>query len=667
MKKFGKDSVMKKFWLDSKIINVEEADDELTIKGYASTSDVDRAGDVILPTAWTEEGLRNFKKNPVILFNHDYNKPIGRAKSLQVDGNGLLLEAVISKSAEQYELIKEGILSTFSVGFLVKDADYNQTTDGFIIKSAELLETSVVTIPCNQDACFSLAKSFNNPKDFKEFLAKELKIESTNSQVADDEIIVSDPVIDEAGLNTALERKINMEPEELQKLAEAAAKKMFDAAEKARLDAEQKAADAAAAKQAEEVRSAAIVKSATDAVREGFEKKLAENNENFEKTIAQFKTTFEEKAAEFAAERNSKRAFNDRGTSNDDWKKAHREEIADALIMSKIARKGYGDTNYGKELMEKVNAHSTVVVPSALFETEASSTIERDIQNELVIAPLFREITMNAANMTIPVMPDAGYAEITSAQTASGTSPNGNMDVRGAAYGTPWGGVPMSEINLTTIKMIARSYLGNETEEDAIIPILPLIRESMVRAHARGVDNLLLAGNDADGNYTSGARDGLIKLARTNSRMATAAGVSTALTASALFSLRKLMGKYGVNPRDVVYIVSQKAYYELIEDAEFQDADLVGNMATKLTGEIGMVYGSKVIMSDEFAAPAASTFHALAVNRRNFIVPRLRGMTVESDYEVSDQRRLLLSSQRLGFNELIVNAPAVTGLRYAAA
>jgi hypothetical protein len=89
-------------------------------------------------------------------------------------------------------------------------------------------------------------------------------------------------------------------------------------------------------------------------------------------------------------------------------------------------------------------------------------------------------------------------------------------------------------------------------------------------------------------------------------------------------------------------------------------------MATKLTGEIGMVYGSKVVMSDEFAAPAASKFHALAVNRRNFIVPRLRGMTVESDYEVSDQRRLLLSSQRLGFNELIVNAPAVTGLRYAA-
>lgn len=654
----------KVFWLNSKIDKISEEDDELRIKGYASTGDMDRAGDVILPTAWSDEGLRNFKKNPVILFNHDYNQPIGRAKSITVDKNGLLLEAIISKSCKQYELIKDGVLSTFSVGFMVRDADYNEKTDGFIIKAAELLETSVVTIPCNQEASFSIAKSFTDKKDFTEFLATELKI---NSQVSEEAINVTDTEIDEAGPNPVLEREIKMDPEELQKMAEAAAKKMFDAAEKARLDAEQKAADAAAAKAAEEARSAAIVKSATDAVREGFEKKLAENNENFEKTIAEFKTTFEEKAAEFAAERNSKRAFNDRASGNSDWKKTFEPEIADAFIMSKIARKGFGDTAYGKEVVEKVNAHSTVTVSSDLFETQASTTIERDIQNELVIAPLFREIIMNAANMTIPVMPDTGYAEITSAQTASGTSPNGNMDVRGAAYGTPWAGLPMSEITLSTVKMIARSYLGNETEEDAILPILPLIRESMVRAHARGVDNMLLAGNDVDGNYTSGARNGLIALARTNSRMATAAGAATALTAGALLSLRKLMGKYGVNPRDVVYIVSQKAYYDLLEDAEFQDADLVGNIATKLTGEIGSVYGSKVLMSDEFAAPAVNKFHALAVNTRNFVVPRLRGMTVESDYEVSDQRRLLLSSQRLGFNELIVNAPAVTGLRYAAA
>ena len=43
-------------------------DGSLKIVGYASTSDVDRAGDIIIPSAWTT-GLDNFKRNPIILFS----------------------------------------------------------------------------------------------------------------------------------------------------------------------------------------------------------------------------------------------------------------------------------------------------------------------------------------------------------------------------------------------------------------------------------------------------------------------------------------------------------------------------------------------------------------------------------------------------------------------
>ena len=64
--------------------------------------------------------------------------------------------------------------------------------------------------------------------------------------------------------------------------------------------------------------------------------------------------------------------------------------------------------------MEKVNAHSGVGSFSADFEQIVSTNVERDIQNELVLAPLFREIQMNSANMIIPILPDAGYAEFTS-------------------------------------------------------------------------------------------------------------------------------------------------------------------------------------------------------------------------------------------------------------
>ena len=68
--------------------------------------------------------------------------------------------------------------------------------------------------------------------------------------------------------------------------------------------------------------------------------------------------------------------------------------------------------------MEKVNAHSGVGVSSEDFEQIVSTNIERDIQSELVLAPLFREIQMNSANMIIPILPDSGYAEFHSQPSA---------------------------------------------------------------------------------------------------------------------------------------------------------------------------------------------------------------------------------------------------------
>ena len=49
-------------------------DGGVEIKGSASTNAVDRAGDIIERDAWTKGGLENFKTNPIILFNHNYEK-----------------------------------------------------------------------------------------------------------------------------------------------------------------------------------------------------------------------------------------------------------------------------------------------------------------------------------------------------------------------------------------------------------------------------------------------------------------------------------------------------------------------------------------------------------------------------------------------------------------
>jgi len=98
-------------------------------------------------------------------------------------------------------------------------------------------------------------------------------------------------------------------------------------------------------------------------------------------------------------------------------------------------------------------------------------------------------------------------------------------------------------------------------------------------------------------------------------------------------------------------------YYELVEDAGFSDVSEVGSdVATKLTGTIGAVYGTPVIISDSFPEEAAGVPVAFAVNLRNYVIPRLRGVMVEQDYEVGNQRRVIVATQSLGFEELVEDA-----------
>ena len=654
----------------------EDEDGSVDIKGLASTNAVDRAGDVINHDAWIQKnGLDNYKTNPIVLFNHDYNKPIGRATSLEVTENGLEFGAKISKSSgEIKDLIKDGVLGAFSVGFRVKDADYNKETDGYTIKDAELFEVSVVSVPCNQGAMFSVSKSFDSMDEYNEWKTHFNNNEAQNTSAPQAEGKTSKQETNMSNDTKTPEANIDLKAfaEEVAKStaakiamqqAETKAKELADAEEKA----EQQAVELAEkeAKQEEVKTIVEVGMSGAEQLMKDVEERVSEKHDDLEKVVNELQSELKDKKSEIEAIRESKRVFGDRQSS--DWKKAFEADIDDAYVMGLATGKGW-DTKLAHSTMEKVNAHSGVGVSSADFEQTVSTNIERDIQLELVLAPLFREIQMTSATQIIPILPDAGYAEFTANQTATGTSPHGNLEERGDTYDSTMSGIDLTERTLSTKKLISQSYLGNETEEDAILPILPLIRESIVRAHARGIENALLLGNHADGVYgTSGAAfEGLITMAGSNKTQSATAFASESLTALDLLKARKNMGKYGMNPADVVYIINTTEYFNLLQDAEFQDVNLVGSDAVKLRGEIGSVYGSKVIVCDEFKTPAVSKFYGAAVYAKNYLMPRLRGVTIESDYEVANQRRVLVASQRLGFTDMIDASTSTWALQYKA-
>lgn len=178
----------KKFYLNSafEAKSINKKNKALKIAGYANTTAKDRAGDVITAHAWAK-GVENFRRNPVLLYQHKHDCPIGKVNSIKVDKKGIFVEASVSEAAEKTQgvqtLIKDGALKSFSVGFRVKDGNYNREDDTMTITDVELLEVSVVSVPCNQDSLFSLAKSFDSDDERKNFLNQFTDKEETKAHI----------------------------------------------------------------------------------------------------------------------------------------------------------------------------------------------------------------------------------------------------------------------------------------------------------------------------------------------------------------------------------------------------------------------------------------------------------------------------------------------------
>jgi len=136
---------------------VKAKDGQVTIEGFANKNIVDRGNDRIEPDAFD---LTNFNKNPIMFFNHDPGFEIGAITDVKKTEDGLFIKGMISNSDDELTKrvrnnIKQGILRSLSVGFDLRDED--KDADGVnVIKSAELMEVSVVGIPMNQDSQFNV-------------------------------------------------------------------------------------------------------------------------------------------------------------------------------------------------------------------------------------------------------------------------------------------------------------------------------------------------------------------------------------------------------------------------------------------------------------------------------------------------------------------------------
>lgn len=142
-----------------KKVEAAEVSGDLTF--VLSDGTVDRYGDVVDAKGWQ---LDWFRKNPIALFGHNHDFPIGRWEDVRVEGGKLLAklklaaEGTSSRIDEIRGLIEQGILKAVSVGFkAIESEPYGR---GIRFIRQDLLECSIVGVPANP-AALAVAKSLH--------------------------------------------------------------------------------------------------------------------------------------------------------------------------------------------------------------------------------------------------------------------------------------------------------------------------------------------------------------------------------------------------------------------------------------------------------------------------------------------------------------------------
>lgn len=164
-------------------VDVEEKTfdkNERSVKHWVSKKSLDRGGDIVEPESLDST---SYKKNPIVLFNHNVYMPVARSLWLKPESDGVLAKTVFGTTPfadDIYTLNVERILNAWSIGFIPKTWEFDEKSKVTTFTAAELLEYSNVSIPMNQDAVTEGLKMVKS--EFVKNLLSETK-ESIESKI----------------------------------------------------------------------------------------------------------------------------------------------------------------------------------------------------------------------------------------------------------------------------------------------------------------------------------------------------------------------------------------------------------------------------------------------------------------------------------------------------
>jgi len=701
--------------------------DERIIEGFASTDRRGRTdGLVIEPAAW-ERGMADFMRNPVVLYDHGMDpviahNPVGKVLEYRIERAGLWVRAQIAKGVDYIEerlwpLVQQGALRAFSINAPMSSIK----RVGDTVKELALCELSIVSLPEDPGAIFSLARAMEYGSDvvpegiesevdrLREMAAQALSararaaIQSAINRLQNivweanraDEVATVEQARQIAA--QVIQEVTQMETQEIEKLVRdgiTAGLQGVPGMIRSTLDAERVADEAARKKVADD-------KAAFDAaVQAEVQKQLkaqpmrraqvwsaGDAKPDAKPTIQAFSKYDLLDAGELAFMREILRSCRRKdGTAA--------TPADDSALLRAMAMKGLREVEAGRlrrdafgegfllrsnELMQADLAnYGDEWVPTLM-----STDLWAKVRLENMIMSLFPQVEMPSNPYTLPYEgadPTVYYVDASTAQS--------QMALTAATTTTSKAGT--GNTSITAKKLSALTLFNAELEEDSIIPIIPQLRAQLARALADAGDNVVLNGDDTDTNANINAKSATPGVCPTGSKylafdglrhlpIITTAALSrdgATLAATDFTANRALMGKYGIKPSDLAHIMDTGTWYKALDISEVLTVDKLGPQATILTGQLAQIGGVPLIISAEMpltgsdgkvdADTAGNNVKGtlLTVHRRGFVVGWRRHITIEQERIPFSDAWYLVGAMRIGLTRWAGSDNQVAALSY---
>lgn len=149
-------------------LKIKAVNDAGEFEGYGSIfGNQDSYDDIVMPGAF-QSSLQRWKEKerlPAMLWQHNMHEPIGVYTEMREDDQGLFVKGrllvdddTLAKRAHAH--MKAGSLTGLSIGYMLKEWDYDRDKGVFLLKEVDLWEVSLVTFPANDEARISNVKNY---------------------------------------------------------------------------------------------------------------------------------------------------------------------------------------------------------------------------------------------------------------------------------------------------------------------------------------------------------------------------------------------------------------------------------------------------------------------------------------------------------------------------